>query len=63
VYNTFSLIHSTELYYGLFIGIAMIIGSWFGKKIIEKVSKRVCIIIIEILLIISGMHMIVMEFL
>jgi len=46
------------LYYGLFIGLAMILGSWAGKKIIEKVSRQKFMLLVEILLIISGLHMI-----
>lgn len=59
VYNKYSLIGQTELYYGLFIGVAMILGSWAGKKIIEKLSREKFIILVEILLIISGLQMII----
>lgn len=58
VYNKYSLIGLTELYYGLFIGIAMILGSWVGKKIIENLSREKFIILVEILLVISGLQMI-----
>lgn len=59
VYNKYTLIGQTEFYYGLFIGIAMILGSWAGKKIIEKLSKDKFIILVEILLLISGLQMII----
>ena len=59
VYNKYSLIGLTELYYGIFIGIAMILGSWVGKKIIEKLSREKFIILVEILLIVSGLQMII----
>jgi uncharacterized membrane protein YfcA len=58
VYNKYSLIGQTELYYGLFIGVAMILGSWTGKKIIEKLSQEKFILLVEILLIISGLQLI-----
>lgn len=58
IYNKFSLIGQTELYYGLFIGIAMILGSWTGKKIIEKLSRKKFILLVEILLIASGLQLI-----
>lgn len=61
VYNKYSLIGQTELYYGLFIGIVMILGSWVGKKIIEKLSRNRFVILVEILLIISGLQMIIAE--
>lgn len=58
IYNKYSLIGETELYYGLFIGVAMILGSWAGKKIIEKLSREKFILLVEILLIISGIQLI-----
>lgn len=58
VYNKFSLIGQTELRYGLFIGAAMILGSWTGKKIIEKLSREKFILLVEIMLAISGIHLI-----
>ncbi|MFN3316477.1 MAG: sulfite exporter TauE/SafE family protein [Raineya sp.] len=58
IYNKYALIGTTELYYGLFIGFAMILGSWTGKKIIQKLSKEKFILLVEILLIISGLQLI-----
>jgi len=59
VYGKYSLIGLTELYYGLFVGVAMIIGSFTGKKIIERLPKHIFLIIVEILLIVSGIQMII----
>lgn len=58
VYNKYALIGQTELHYGLFIGIAMIAGSWTGKKIIEKLSRNKFVLLLEILLVLSGLHLI-----
>ncbi|KER11124.1 MAG: hypothetical protein HY22_00140 [[Candidatus Thermochlorobacteriaceae] bacterium GBChlB] len=58
VYKKYSLIEQTELYYGLFIGVAMMLGSWTGKKIIEKLNRDKFILLVEILLIISGLQLI-----
>lgn len=58
VYSKYALIGKTELYYGLFIGMAMILGSWTGKKIIEKLERKNFILLVEILLIISGIQLI-----
>lgn len=58
VYNKYALIGQTELYYGLFIGMAMIAGSWTGKKIIEKLSRDKFVLLVEISLVISGLHLI-----
>jgi hypothetical protein len=58
VYNKFALVGKTELYIGLFIGIAMIAGSWTGKKIVQMLSRDTFILLVEILLVISGLHLI-----
>jgi len=58
VYNKYSLIGLTELYYGLFIGLAMILGSWTGKRIIEKLSREKFLLLVEILLVLSGLQLI-----
>jgi len=59
IYNKYSLVGLTELYYGLFIGLVMILGSWTGKKIIEKLPQKKFILLVEILLIISAINMII----
>ena len=58
VYNKYSLIGLTELYYGLFIGLAMILGSWTGKRIIEKLARKKFLLLVDILLTISGLQLI-----
>lgn len=58
VYNKYALLGATELYYGLFIGIAMILGSWTGKKIIEKLSREKFTLFVELLLVLSGLQLI-----
>lgn len=58
VYNKYSLIGLTELYYGFFIGFAMILGSWAGKKIVEKLNRKKFILLVEILLLISAIQLI-----
>lgn len=58
VYNKYSLVGLTELYYGLFIGVAMILGSWTGKRIIEKLSREKFLLLVEVLLIIMAIQLI-----
>lgn len=58
VYHKYSLIGQTELYYGLFISVAIVMGSWTGKKIVEKLSREKFITFVEFLLIISGLQLI-----
>lgn len=58
VYNKYSLIGSEELYYALFIGLAMILGSYTGRKIIEKIKREKFILLVEVLLIITSLQLI-----
>lgn len=58
VYNKYALIGPNELYYGLFIGVAMILGSWAGKKLVEQLSRERFVLLVEILLIASGLQLI-----
>lgn len=59
VYGKYSLIGQAELFYGIFIGAAMILGSWTGRKVIEVISREKFILLVEILLIVSGMQLII----
>lgn len=58
VYSRFSLMGSTELLYGLFIGVAMVLGSWAGKGIAERLSRERFILLVEVLLVLSGVQMV-----
>lgn len=59
VYQRYALIGQQELLYGLFIGVAMIAGSWTGKKIIERLSKERFRLLVEALLFLSAVQLIV----
>ncbi|MCK6617244.1 MAG: sulfite exporter TauE/SafE family protein [Cyclobacteriaceae bacterium] len=59
IYNRFALIGWVELSYGLFIGMAMIAGSYTGKKLAEKLSREKFTLFVELLLIASGIQLIV----
>jgi uncharacterized membrane protein YfcA len=57
IYQKYSLIGLNELAYGLVCGTAMILGSYTGKKMIERLSKEKFIVLVEILLVLSGLQM------
>ncbi|WP_298940393.1 sulfite exporter TauE/SafE family protein [uncultured Dysgonomonas sp.] len=59
VYQKYALIGTKELGYGLVCGVAMIIGSYTGKKLIEHLSKDKFQIVVDILLVLSGFQMII----
>lgn len=58
VYKRYALIGWTELAYGFFIGVAMIAGSYTGKKMAEKLSREKFTLFVELLLIASGLQLI-----
>lgn len=58
VYQKYALIGLSELGYGMLLGIGMVLGSWTGKRIIEKLSKERFILLVEILLVVSAIQLI-----
>lgn len=58
VYNKYSLINNKEIYYALFIGLAMILGSYAGRKIIEKIEREKFILLVEVLLVVTSLQLI-----
>lgn len=44
---------------GLFIGVAMILGTWVGKKIIEKLPEEQFVKFVGVLLILIGLQMLI----
>lgn len=61
VYQKYSLIGFNELGYGLVCGMAMILGSYTDKKIIERLSKEKFILLVDALLVLSGLQMIFLK--
>lgn len=59
VYQRFALIGLQELQYGLFLGLAMVLGSWTGKRLIEPLPQATFRSTVELLLILSGLQLLV----
>ncbi len=57
VYQRYALIGAQELQYGLFLGSAMILGSWTGKQVIERLPKATFRCFVEILLVVSAIQL------
>ncbi|MCK9461030.1 MAG: sulfite exporter TauE/SafE family protein [Proteobacteria bacterium] len=57
VYQRYSLIGSVELAQGVILGLAMVAGSWTGKRIIEKLPKEKFVVFVEILLVVTGLQL------
>jgi uncharacterized membrane protein YfcA len=59
VYQRFALIGPRELQYGLFLGLAMVLGSWTGKRLIERLPQDTFRATVELLVILSGLQLLV----
>lgn len=57
VYGRFAALDLETLGYGLLIGLALIAGSWLGKRIVSRLDTPAFIGIVEILLAVSGVVM------
>lgn len=62
-YQRFLLVGCQELIQGLFLGIAMILGSYTGKRIIEKIPREKFVVFVELLLVIAALQLITMSWL
>jgi uncharacterized protein len=59
VYGRFALIGPDELLLGLFIGAAMVAGSWTGRRIVDRLPKRAFALLVEVLLLASAAQLMV----
>jgi len=59
IYQKYLDIGLRGLEIGLFIGIAMILGTWVGKKIIEKLPRVIFVKFVGILLLLIGLQMMI----
>ena len=41
---------------GLVLGSTMFAGAWIGRRLLDRISDRVFLILIEVLLLVSGLH-------
>lgn len=61
VYQKYALIGIQELGYGMLLGVGMILGSWTGKRIIEKLSREKFILLVEVLLVVSAIQLMFLQ--
>lgn len=61
VYGGFSLVSLGTLATGLLIGAVLILGSYLGKRILDRVPERVFPLLVEAVLVIAGLQFIVFE--
>lgn len=58
VYQKYALIGWQEFAYGMLMGAGMILGSWTGKRIVEKLPREKFVLLVEVLLVISAIQLI-----
>ena len=58
VYGRYAALGGAELAGGLALGAAMVLGSWSGRKLIERLPERGFAALVEVLLIVAGLSMI-----
>jgi uncharacterized membrane protein YfcA len=56
VFRKHDLLTTQTILVGLFIGLVMIAGAWLGRRLVDKMSERVFLRLIEILLLIFGIQ-------
>jgi len=61
VYQKFSFLGIQELAYGMVLGVGMILGTWTGKRIIEKLSREKFLLLVEVLVVISAIQLIFLQ--
>ena len=57
IYGKYELITIEGIIRGSLLGIVMIAGSWTGKRVIHRISRKHFLMVVEVLLIISGAYL------
>jgi hypothetical protein len=58
IYQRYALMGLQELGYGLLMGIGMVVGSWTGKRLIERLPRHKFVVLVEMLLAVSALQLI-----
>ena len=59
VYRQTDVLSGRDALIGLALGPLMVLGSWLGKRILDKLPERVFVAIIEIVLVVAGLMFLV----
>jgi uncharacterized membrane protein YfcA len=59
VFRRHELLTSHTVAVGLYIGVVMIAGAWAGRRLVDRMTERTFLRIIEALLIVFGLHFLV----
>lgn len=56
VFRKYDLLSGSTVAVGLFIGCVMIVGAWAGKRLVDRMSERAFLALIEVLLVLFGLQ-------
>jgi uncharacterized membrane protein YfcA len=55
VYRRYALVGAETAALGLAIGAVMFVGAWLGRLVLERMSERAFVLLVEVLLVALGM--------
>ena len=56
IFRKYDLLTGPTVAVGLYIGLIMILGAWAGRRLVERMSERAFLRVIEVLLVIFGLQ-------
>ena len=59
VFGRYNLLTAPTVGIGLYLGVVMIVGAWAGRRLIERMSERVFLNVIEGLLVVFGLQFLI----
>jgi uncharacterized membrane protein YfcA len=59
VFGRYNLLTASTMAVGLYLGIVMIVGAWAGRRLVERMSERVFLNVIEGLLVVFGLQFLI----
>jgi uncharacterized protein len=57
IYGSYAVLDGSFVAIGLAIGMSMILGSYLGKRLLARVPERLFPLVIDVVLVISGLQL------
>jgi len=59
VFGKYNLLTTPTVTVGLYLGVVMIVGAWAGRRLVERMSERAFLLVIEALLVVAGLQFLI----
>jgi len=59
VFGKYNLLTAPTVTVGLYLGVVMIVGAWAGRRLVERMSERTFLGVIEALLVVFGLQFLI----